>query len=130
MKRDDAYQDSVTAPLDRSFDDDAAGLDEEGDDEDEDNPPSTSPLQEVLTAVEKVSNLMWILRVTSHTLISHNLASQGHTCSSIKPSATPGLVSRGQNIIGSNGKCFAFNGSHAHHFGCQDSLVIYASDAS
>jgi len=48
-KKDDIYQDSVTAPVDRSFDDDAIGQ-EEDDDGDDDTPE----LLEVLSAIEKV----------------------------------------------------------------------------
>jgi len=49
-----AYQDSVTAPLSRDYDDDAVGQD----DQDEDDPPEDpeAVLQEVLSAVAKVSN--------------------------------------------------------------------------
>jgi hypothetical protein len=58
---DPAYQDSVTAPLDRAHDEDIMGLQDKDEDDEDDVPtdPSTSTelLQEVLTAVEKVNPL-------------------------------------------------------------------------
>jgi len=58
---DPAYQDSVTAPLDRAHDEDIMGLQDKDDDDEDDVPigPSTSAelLQEVLTAVKKVNPL-------------------------------------------------------------------------
>jgi hypothetical protein len=50
-----AYQDSITAPLSRDYDDDAVGEDDKSD---EDNPPDDpeAVLQEVMSAVEKVGN--------------------------------------------------------------------------
>jgi hypothetical protein len=57
-----AYQDLVTAPLDRAHDEDIMGLHDEDENDEDDVPidPSTSAelLQEVLTAVEKV-NPLW-----------------------------------------------------------------------
>ena len=47
------YQDSVTAPLGREFNDDAVGLEDGGDDDPED--PEVI-LQEVLSVIEKVSD--------------------------------------------------------------------------
>ena len=47
------YQDSVTAPLGRELDDDAVGLEDDGDDDPED--PEVI-LQEVLSVIEKVSD--------------------------------------------------------------------------
>jgi hypothetical protein len=49
-KNDHIYQDSVTAPVDRSFDDDAVGQEEE-----DDNDESSDVLQNVLSAIEKAS---------------------------------------------------------------------------
>lgn len=58
---DPAYQDSVTAPLDRAHDEDITGSHDKDEDDEDDVPidPSTSAelLQEVLTAVEKVNPL-------------------------------------------------------------------------
>jgi hypothetical protein len=48
--RESAYQDSVTAPTDREHDDDAVLLDETEDDNDK-----FGALEEVLSAVDKVS---------------------------------------------------------------------------
>jgi len=58
---DPAYQDLVTAPLDRAHDEDIMGLQDKDEDDEDDVPtdPSTSAelLQEVLTAVENVNPL-------------------------------------------------------------------------
>lgn len=52
-----AYQDSVTAPLSRSHDEDITGLQDEDEEDDDTIHPlmSSGQLKEVLTAVEKVN---------------------------------------------------------------------------
>ena len=50
------YQDPVTAPLGREFDNDAVGL-EDGDDDDPEGPE----VQEVLSAIKKVSDYSLLL---------------------------------------------------------------------
>jgi hypothetical protein len=52
-KGEDNYQDSVTAPIDRTFDDDAIGQEE--DEEGQDEEDSSQMLLGVLSAIEKVS---------------------------------------------------------------------------
>ena len=56
---DAAYQDSVTAPLDRAHDEDITGLQDEGDEDNAPVDPSISAelLGEALTAIQKVSYL-------------------------------------------------------------------------
>jgi hypothetical protein len=56
-KKKSTYQDSVTAPLSREFDDDAVCLEDQLEDELEDR-PSNEALnhQEVLSAIEKVES--------------------------------------------------------------------------
>ena len=56
---DAAYQDSVTALLDRAHDEDITGLQDEGDEDDAPVDPSISAelLREALTAIQKVSYL-------------------------------------------------------------------------
>ena len=49
-KKNDTYQDSVTAPVDRSFDDGAVGQDEN-----ENEVDSSDALMDVLSAIEKAS---------------------------------------------------------------------------
>ena len=53
-KGDDNYQDSVTAPVDRNFDNDAIGQ-EDDDEEEGDEDDSSQMLSGVLLAIEKVS---------------------------------------------------------------------------
>ena len=54
-KGEDNYQDSVTAPIDWTFDDDAIGQEE--DEEEQDEEDSSQMLLGVLSAIEKVSIL-------------------------------------------------------------------------
>lgn len=54
-KQDEPYQDSVSAPVDRSFDDDAVGLDDDESEEPEITNTRES-LQSVLSAIEKVGH--------------------------------------------------------------------------
>ena len=53
-KQDEPYQDSVSAPVDCRFDDDAVGLDDDKS-EDSKNIEALESLQSVLSAIEKVS---------------------------------------------------------------------------
>ena len=58
---DAAYQDSVTAPLDRAHDEDITGLQDKDEDDVDDAPVDLSTsaeiLKEALTAIEKVNSL-------------------------------------------------------------------------
>ncbi|KIM75594.1 hypothetical protein PILCRDRAFT_13510 [Piloderma croceum F 1598] len=55
-KGEDNYQDSVTAPIDRTFDDDAIGQEEDKEEQDEDD--SSQMLLGVLSAIEKFNQVL------------------------------------------------------------------------
>jgi len=81
-----AYQDSVTAPLDRSFDDDDAGADED----DEDNNENKDTGSSMTTAIRKVSTSVVLLLNGEHSY--KQSASCNSPCSTIQSSTAPRLV--------------------------------------
>ena len=66
MKQDEPYQDSVSALVDCSFDDDAVGLDDDDESEDSKIIEALESLKSVASAIEKVS---YCLSSDTHVLI-------------------------------------------------------------
>jgi hypothetical protein len=80
-----AYQDSVTAPLDRSFDDDTGG--DEDDESDKENENTGSSMT---SAIRKVSTPV-VLALNSDYSCKQS-ASCNNPCRTIQPPTTPSMV--------------------------------------
>ena len=117
-----AYQDSVTAPVDRRFDDDAEGVDI---DEEEDEPEEQGgdnnethharALGQVTNSIRKVCRFRYLCARTvgaepvplPTTALAYNQSCQR------QPSETAGLVCGNQDFIDRNGEYVAFSIANA-----------------
>jgi hypothetical protein len=121
-KNHNAYQDCVTAPLNREYDNGVAGQ--------EDQPEeciSSNNLHEVLSAVSKVS--LFESPESIKLTFTSFLVAEDSPCCSFKSSTSPGMAPRGQNfnaITGQHTTTDSFNADTR----CQNKVVFNSSNAS
>jgi hypothetical protein len=65
VEKNSSYQDSVTAPLSREFDDDAVWLEDQPEDRSSDE---AGKHQEVLSAIEKVESSVWFIQFNTYSI--------------------------------------------------------------
>jgi hypothetical protein len=124
------YQDSVTAPLSREHDDDAAMCEDEeeggAEGEDEDEHPDGQAIEIILSALKKVG---FVALSLTGVLVCCGKAPQDRSSCPFQPAKTSSMACRSKAVLAPNGASLDAYRPYANP-GCEDSVVINSPDAA